>query len=385
MRTLGKRALHDALLHSRQYTKTLIGDLSDAQWRVPYKPTINPVLWEIGHVGWFMEFWCLRWRGAEREPGPSMLADADRRYDSSKVAHGERWQLPLPSRLETLRYVDDVLQATQDALDRSDETDAALYPFRLALYHEDMHAEAFAYTRQTLGYAAPSVEVNVFGAADGEAVLVGGEFEQGAPAHAPGFVFDNEQWAHPVRLAPFAIARRPVSQGEFQAFVDDGGYRRPELWSDAGRAWLEGSGSAHPIYWRLNDAGGWQRRAFDAWRPLDGSAPVAHVNAYEAEAYCRWSGRRLPTEAEWEYAAASGELAWGTAVWEWTATAFDPYPGFEAGPYSDYSAPWFGTHRSVRGASFATPRRLAHPKFRNFYEPHRTDIFIGFRTAADAA
>jgi ergothioneine biosynthesis protein EgtB len=361
----------------------LIDDLSDAQWSVPYLATINPVRWEIGHVGWFMERWCLRWRGAERALGSSRLVDADALYDSSRVAHADRWKLPLPPRSDTLRYVDAVLDDTLEALDRAEASDAGLYAYRLALYHEDMHAEAFAYTRQTLGYPAPAAGAHSAQAPHpaGDAVLAGGEFEQGAPSGEPGFVFDNEQWAHPVGVAPFAIARRPVTQGEFRDFVDDGGYRRGELWDARGSAWREAARSARPMYWRRDPDDGWQQRTFGAWRPLVDDAPMVHVTAHEAEAYCRWAGRRLPTESEWEFAAAHGAIGWGGSVWEWTASAFGPYPGFAAGPYAEYSAPWFGTHRSVRGGSFATPARLAHPRFRNFYEPHRGDVFIGFRTA----
>jgi gamma-glutamyl hercynylcysteine S-oxide synthase len=374
MRSLGKKALAEALMQSRKYTKSLLDDLSDAQWNVPRLPTINPPLWEIGHVGWFMERWCLRADGA-----PSLLPLADSWYDSSAIAHAERWSLPLPNRAATLTYLDDVLAKVLDGLARAGESEQELYFFRLALAHEDMHAESFAYTRQTLGYPAPRLARQTIDTGSGDVQLGGAEFELGAARGAMGFVFDNEKWSHPVRLGPFAIARRPVLQGEFIGFIGDDGYRRPELWSEAGREWLASSGATQPAYWR-HEAGGWRQRVFDRWLPIDPAAPMMHVTAHEAEAYCRWARCRLPTEAEWEFAAMHDAIAWGGTVWEWTASPFGPYPGFEPDAYRDYSAPWFHTHRSVRGASFATPSHLKHPKFRNFYEPQRADIFVGFRT-----
>lgn len=385
MRRLDKRALQAALLDAREYTNAQLDDLDDTQWRVPYLPIINPPLWEYGHVGWFMEHWCLRHRPGGRELAPSLLADADRWYDSSRVAHATRWTLDLPDRTRTERYVASVLETTLEALERADPSDAGLYFFRLVLYHEDMHGEAFAYSRHTLGYApSPRLEVRLRPVIDrGDAPLAGGRFDVGAP-HAEagsGFVFDNEKWAHQQVVAPFHIGRNLVTNDEFLAFVEADGYARAELWSDAGRDWLRQSGRTHPRDWR-RAAGAWERRHFDRWSALLGDEPVVHVTAFEAEAYCRWGGRRLPTEVEWEFAAAVGAIKWGHSLWEWTASPFEPYPGFTADPYADYSAPWFDTHRSVRGGSVLTRERMHHARYRNFYMPERDDIFVGFRTCA---
>jgi ergothioneine biosynthesis protein EgtB len=381
MRALSRDELHRALGQARQYTSAMVADLDDAQWRVPQLATVNPVLWEVGHVGWFMEYWCLRWDGTKRSLMPSMQPDADRWYDSSRVAHTTRWTLDLPTRAATVRYLDDVMNATLERLHRTDDEPAALYFFQLALYHELMHAEAFAYTRQTCAYPAPPWARKAADGGEGDAIVAGGWFEQGAPRAAIGFAFDNERCGHVVELAPFAIARRPVSASEFEAFVIDGGYARAELWDDEGRAWLRASGATHPAYWRRDGADGWRERRFDHWYALDGGATMVHVNRHEAAAWCRWAGRRLPTESEWECAALSGAIA-PSSVWEWTSSPFTAYPGFQADAYAEYSAPWFGTHHSVRGASTATSERLVHPKFRNFYLPERSDFFVGFRSCA---
>lgn len=375
-----RRAMQDA----RQYTRAVVDDLDDGQWQVPRLPIVNPILWEIGHLGWFMEYWCLRWRGAGVPPAPSLLAHADRWYDSRSVVHATRWDLDLPSRAATWRYLGDVLDATLERLERCAEDPRSLYFFQLALYHEDMHGEAFAYTRQTCGYPAPRPRDEPIGAAVAEGAadieVPAGRFEQGAPHAQPGFVFDNEKWAHAVTLPAFAIAERPVTAGEFAAFVEDGGYARAECWDEPGRRWLAAGDARHPAYWRRHGSR-WEERCFDRWQPLDPESPVRHVNRHEAEAWCRWAGRRLPSESEWEAAAVAGRIAFG-AVWEWTATPFRPYPGFQPDPYAEYSAPWFETHFSVRGASPATSKRVAHPRYRNYYTPERSDLFVGFRSCA---
>lgn len=381
-RTLDKAALREGFLAAHEYTKGLLADLSDEALHVPQMPILNPFLWEFGHVGWFTEHFCLRWCGADAPRRPSMLADADRWYDSSKVAHDTRWSLDLPSREDTGRYVQRVLGATLAALGAAGDDDSSLYLFRLALFHEDMHAEAFTYMRHTLAMPAPKPLATAAPPAcdllAGDAGLPGGTRVLGTPPTGPGFAFDNEKWAHEVEVAPYSISRRLVSNGEFAAFIEDDGYQRDALWSAAGRSWRDGLRRMHPRDWR-RDGGRWYERTFEHWRGLADDAPVRHITAHEAEAYCRWANRRLPSEAEWEFAVINGAIA-PCGLWEWTSSTFAPFPGFSADAYADYSAPWFHTHRVLRGASFATPPRLVHPRFRNFFLPERDDIFVGLRT-----
>ena len=412
---------------SRTRSRALTQDLEGEQWFGPRLTIVNPVLWEIGHIAWFEERWCLRWR-ADGSLAASVLTGADALYDSSAIAHDLRWDLPLPNPEATRAYQDQVRDRVQTRLQRDRDDPNLAYFAQLAAFHEDMHAEALQYTRQTLGYAAPQLPPQDAGTpvvasveTGGDAFIAGGRYLLGA-ARGQGFVFDNEKWEHYVELRPFRIARCSVSNAQFAGFVEDRGYMRPEFWSEEGWRWLQQSGAQAPRYWRRQD-GLWQQRRFDAWLPLPLREPVLHVNWYEARAYCRYAGRRLPSEAEWEMAAAdSGAGArrrypWGNAapdvrranlegsapvpvnalsagasahgcrqlignVWEWTDSTFAAYPGFELDPYKEYSRPWFGTHKVLRGGSFATPARLIRNTWRNFYMPERYDIFAGFRTCA---
>jgi iron(II)-dependent oxidoreductase len=421
---------------ARERTLDLVADLGDEQIMGPRLATLNPLRWEIAHVAWFQEKWVLRHAGGL----PPIRQDADALYDSMAVPHDVRWDLPLFSREETLAYLREVRDRILARLRDRTPTEEERYFLLLSVFHEDMHAEAFTYTRQTLGYAPPrfSDRLQASGGAvpeggplPGDVPVPGGAFTLGATGEEP-FVFDNEKWAHPVRVEPFSIARAPVTQAEYAAFVEDGGYRRQELWSEEGWSWREGEGAGGPLYWRRSEDGGWLRRHFDRWTPLEPHRPALHVNRHEVDAYCRWAGRRLPTEAEWEMAASwdpragrkrrypwgddppapeRANLDWGAGhplpdggcldvgalpagdsalgcrqmlgnTWEWTSTPFAPYPGFVADPYKEYSEPWFHTHGVLRGGCWTTRSRMVHNTWRNFYRPERRDVWAGFRTCA---
>ncbi len=284
------------LRDSRVRLRWLVDDLSDEQLLVPHLDIVNPILWEIGHVAWFQEKWTLR-HLARRSP---LRPDADELYDSADVHHDRRWDLPLPSRAETLAYLEAVLDAICARLETREIDENDRYFHRLVTFHEDMHGEALVYTRQTLGYEAPRVRQKhaiAGGPCPGDVYVPGGTFELGARRDRP-FVFDNEKWAHPVAVAPFQIARAPVTQAEFAMFVDAGGYRRDEWWSEAGRRWRDSVRAEHPLHWRIDAPGRWLRMHYDALVPLAEHQPVIHVSWHEAQAYCAFANRRLPTEAE---------------------------------------------------------------------------------------
>ncbi len=375
LRTAGVGPVREALLAARQRTLSLADAYQDALgthgMQVPYSPAVNPPLWELGHIGWFQEYWIDRNRqraaGADCDPeherAGSLLTDADALYDSGRVAHRTRWELALPDAATTRDYLARTLASTLDTLDglSPDASHDELYFFRLVALHEEMHAEAAAYMAG--GLAVPWMVPQPPSPAKAVALRVPAQsFRMGWSG--AGFAFDNELCAHDVEIAAFEIDAQPMTWSRYMPFVQAGGYHDRRWWTDAGWAWLQAAGSSD----------------FSA----EAGAFAVHLNAHEAEAWCRWAGRRLPTEAQWECAALGApHFSWGQA-WEWTATPFGPYPGFRAHPYRDYSAPWFGTRRVLRGACAATSPILAHPRYRNFFEPHRRDVFAGFRSCAGA-
>lgn len=420
------------LREARHRTERLTEDLSSSELMGPYLTIVNPVLWEIGHVAWFHEYWTLR-EAAGRAP---LIERCDRLWDSSAVAHATRWHLDLPDRAGTCAYMADVLHRQEHLLARGID-DETRYFYDLSIRHEDMHVEALTYMRQTSSNAPPP-DLGMrtrpsAGALPGDVAVPGGRWRLGSTT-GEGFIFDNEKWAHETVLAPFRIARAAVTNAEFAAFVEDGGYRTRAFWSDAGWAWREQRGAEQPIYWQGKRDGAWAARRYRTVEELAPHAPVMFVNWFEADAWCRWAERRLPTETEWEAAAIgmpsadgarltdrrrrwpwddtggdgrptaahanldfafdgpvdvaalpAGDSAFGCRqmignVWEWTSSDFLPFVGFAADPYKDYSQPWFGTRKVLRGGCWATSARIARPGYRNFFTPDRNDVFAGFRT-----
>ena len=408
MRSGGKELLSLALMDARNHTLHLFAQYQKVfeivNYVVPQGETVNPPLWELGHIGWFQEWWIARnmqrAQGMRCEPAHTRLTsietNADRWWDSNHVTHNTRWQLDLPNANSIRAYLLETLESTLDLLEKADDTDDALYFYRLCLFHEDMHSEALVYMAQTLGIAFDKDMAQAFTPAPmtlREPLLIPACTWQLGSSNE-GFSFDNERPQHSEQVPEFEIDAQAVTWAQYVEFVDDDGYDREELWSAQGWQWLQKLASAEgrraPRYVdQIGVASGAvMQTRFGAARRMHASQPAMHMSWFEADAWCRWAGRRLPFEAEWEVAAhlaARRGFLWGN-VWEWTGTTFRAYSigtqGFKPDPYQEYSQPWFGNHKVLRGASFATRARMKTPKFRNFYLPERDDMFCGFRSCA---
>jgi iron(II)-dependent oxidoreductase len=419
----GVEGLSTALHETRERTLALVAPLSDAELERQHTPLLSPLVWDLAHIAAYEDLWAVH-----RVAGlPLLRPDLAELYDAFETPRAARGSLPLLGRAGALDYLEEVRARTLSVLGDG-HGDGTIH--EMVLRHEQQHTETILQTLQIMTserHAPPAARPLPKGDANASemALVPAGPFEMGAPPH--GFAYDNERPRHACDVGAFLIDRLPVTNGDMLRFVDDGGYSRPELWSTEGWAWREREAVELPRYWTTT-GGEYSVRSFGDVHPVDAALPVCHVSWYEADAYARWAGKRLPTEAEWEKAAAwvpgtgkSCAVPWGTGpwservanldqlsfgcapaaayaggdspcgvrqalgnVWEWTASGFDGYPGFRAFPYQEYSEEFFGgPYRVLRGGSWATQPDAVSTTFRNWDHPDRRQIFAGFRCAAD--
>ena len=385
----GPRALAQAMAQARADTLATFAAWEQAlpDLVVPPRAGLNPPGWELGHVGWFQTHWLARnpqrHRGCEADPAAVAAAADDALSDSSRVPHAQRWSLPVPGPAVLRRQLADQLEHSLALLAAlpDDADDAALYFFRLALLHEDMHHEAALYMARAVGVPItdPRWRARPLTATAAPLRLPAGRWRLGSDP-ARGFAFDNELAAHDIALPAIEIDASARTWADYLPFIEDGGYQDLRWWDAPGQHWLQASGACAPRYLRREGAV-WQHWLHGRWQALDLREAASHLSAHEARAWCRWAGRCLPSEAQWERAALTGGSAfrWGD-VWEWTASPFAPFAGFRAHPYRDYSEPFFDGRPVLRGGSCLTQPRLRHPRYRNYFSPDRSDVPAGFRS-----
>ncbi|KAA0023843.1 ergothioneine biosynthesis protein EgtB [Antrihabitans cavernicola] len=422
--------LEQVLVRSRARTDALSGSVDDQDLIAQHSPLMSPLVWDLAHIGNQEELWLVRDLGG-REP---VRADIDQLYDAFQHARSARPELPLLSPLEARRYVGTVRDKVWDILDSSPLRGRRLeedgFAFAMIAQHEQQHDETMLATHQlrtgpaVLDAPAPPRSAREVG---GEILFAAADFTMGTSTDP--WALDNERPAHRVHVQAFALDAAPVTNEQYLAFIYDGGYCRSELWSERGWAHRVEAGLVAPQFWE-RDHDGWSRRRFGVRAPLRPAQPVMHVCYFEAEAYARWAGKRLPTETEWECAARydatsdrSRRFPWGDDdpadhlanlgqqylepadvgaypdgvspagvhqligdVWEWTSSDFTPYAGFQVFPYAEYSQVFFGgDYKVLRGGSFGTDAVACRGTFRNWDHPIRRQIFSGFRCARDVS
>jgi gamma-glutamyl hercynylcysteine S-oxide synthase len=422
----------------RERTLALVAPLDWTALRKQHVAILSPMVWDLGHIGNFEELWLSRALG-----GAPLEPKYDRMFDAIANPRPTREALPLPDRAGLFDYLGRVREGALGVLAEplaaapaagwgdGDPLTAGGFVWEMVAEHEEQHQETLLQAMQAMSEPlyVPGVRRRPPPAGavpEGMIEIPAGSFTMGSDR--PGFAYDNERQAHEVDLPAFAIDSAPVTNRAYLAFIEEGGYREPAHWSEAGWRWREGTGAEGPLYCRRGDDGRWRQRRFDREREPAPDEPVIHVCYWEAEAYARWRGARLPSEAEWEKAAlwepAAGrarlypwgdepttperanldQLAFGPApvgaypagasaygvqqmvgdVWEWTSSDFLAYPGFAAFPYAEYSQVFFGPDFKVlRGGSWATRPAVARGTFRNWDYPIRRQIFSGFRCARD--
>ncbi|MFE5025918.1 ergothioneine biosynthesis protein EgtB [Streptomyces sp. NPDC056656] len=419
-----------ALLTARDRTTLLTSCVEGPELTAQHSPLMSPLVWDLAHIGNQEEQWLLR-AVAGRE---AMRPEIDPLYDAFEHPRSERPKLPLLAPKEARGYAAEVRGRALDVLESTPFHGTRLteagFAFGMIAQHEQQHDETMLITHQ-LRSGAPALTAPdpdpVFPAFRGpsEVLVPGGPFTMGTTAEP--WSLDNERPAHARLVPPFHIDTAPVTNGAYLAFMEDGGYDSSRWWTPEGWTLVRENGLRSPLFWR-REAGQWLRRRFGVTEVVPPDEPVLHVSWYEADAYARWAGRRLPSEAEWEKAARfdpesgrSMRYPWGDAdptperanlgqrhlrpapagsypagesplgvrqligdVWEWTSSDFLPYPGFAAFPYREYSQVFFGPdHKVLRGGSFAVDAVACRGTFRNWDYPVRRQIFAGFRTARD--
>ena len=356
------------LEESNRITRHILSNISVADQIVPQLNTLNPPLWEFGHLTWFHELWVHR---DGQESTPSLMKNADYLFNSSEMAHPDRWSTPMPSLDSLLEYNHSVVSSTQKLLCKPIDNKVA-YFIQLAILHQDMHNEAFAYMWQTMGRSmpfAPFTSTSKFEAKAQTWIHFPKSTIQAGSKRGSGFIFDNEKWAHSIDLPAFDIASTPVTNGDYLEFLESPvnlarsmPVAPPPHWKQEGDVWLE--------------------RIFNEWLPLNHASAVRHISYLDAQLFCEHHQVRLPNEHELSLLMSQKQGNWQSSnLWEWTSSTFAPFPGFSADPYVDYSQPWFdGTHQVLKGGGPFTPNRLKRTAFRNFYQGQRSDHFCGFRT-----
>jgi gamma-glutamyl hercynylcysteine S-oxide synthase len=353
-----------ALAQARERTLALVAHLSDAQLERAHSPIMSPLVWDLAHIAAYEDLWLAR-----RLCGGELLRpDLAERYDAFETPRALRSEIEILDHADARAYMVEVRGRVNEALTKHGVGDGVLC--EMVVRHELQHTETMRQAMGIAGLLAPGEPpLTAMAGADGWIEIPSGPFSMGAAQD--GFAYDNERPRHTVELGAFAIARRPVSNGAWLDFFREGGYDERRWWSERGWSWrAENDARPHPAI-----AGG------------DPRAVACHVSFFEAEAFARAHGARLPTEAEWERAAGgAGELEAVGQVWEWTQSAFGGYPGFRAHPYREYSEVFFGDgYRVLRGGSWATSPRVASSTFRNWDLPERRQIFAGARLARDPA
>lgn len=386
------RDLVEGLAEARERTLAIVAPIADEALAGVHSRLMSPLAWDLGHIAAFEDLWVVhRWGGE-----PMLRVELADVYDAFETPRARRGELAFLAPEDARDYLAEVRARVLELTAARGTGDGWIH--EMIIQHELQHGETMlqAVELARLEGGAPASPGGARPAPGGreqagetglELVEVpAGSFEQGAPAGR--FSYDNERPRHTVELPAFRIGRVPITNADFLAFVEDGGYRRRECWSDEGWAWKHEHQVGRPGGWS-DDRREW---GLSGWEPLDPDRPVTHVSWYEADAFARAHDARLPSESEWEKAATSepggerGRGALGSVgeVWEWTSSAFVGYPGFVAHPYAEYSEVFFGdTHRVLRGGSWATHRRVATPTFRNWDLPQRRQIFAGLRIARD--